>query len=163
MNEKGLLIKGITKDHYYSLGAYLFAFINFWAYIAFSQYMLIWYANLPEETFWFLNRWEGNWMYVSLGLILVHFLIPYFGLLSQPSKMDPKRLKLMAIWILFAHFYDLYWLIMPTFSKEGIAFGWIEISFPILAVGLVITIFSIKAKKEMDIEKIRLFINWRKV
>jgi hypothetical protein len=148
MNEKGLLIKGIKRDHYYSLGAYLFAFINFWAYIAFSQYMLIWYANLPEETFWFLQRWEGGWMFVSIALIIIHFAVPYFGLLSQPSKMNPKRLMFMSLWILFAHLVDLYWLIMPTYSKEGIPFGWIELAFPILAIGIVITVFSIKARKE---------------
>ncbi|NOG99141.1 MAG: quinol:cytochrome C oxidoreductase [Ignavibacteriae bacterium] len=148
MNEKGLLIKGIKKDHYYSLGAYLFAFINFWAYIAFSQYMLIWYANLPEETFWFLQRWEGGWMYISIALIIIHFVVPYFGLLSQPSKMNPKRLMFMSIWILFAHIIDLYWLIMPTYSKDSVPLGWIELAFPILAIGAVITVFSIKAKKE---------------
>jgi hypothetical protein len=148
MNEKGLLINGIKRDHYYSLGAYLFAFTNFWAYIAFSQFMLIWYANLPEETIWFLQRWEGSWMYLSLALIVIHFIVPYFGLLSQPSKMNPKRLMFMSVWILFAHIIDLYWLIMPTYSRDGIALGWIEISFPLLAIGIVITIFNMKSKKE---------------
>jgi hypothetical protein len=148
MNEKGLLINGIKRDHYYSLGAYLFAFTNFWAYIAFSQFMLIWYANLPEETIWFLQRWEGSWMYVSIALIIIHFIVPYFGLLSQPSKMNPKRLMFMSVWILFAHLVDLYWLIMPTYSREGVALGWMEIGFPILAIGIAVTIFTIKSKKE---------------
>jgi hypothetical protein len=146
--EKGYFVKGMVRDHYYSLGALLFAFVNFWAYIAFSQYLLIWYANLPEETFWFLHRWEGNWMFVSIGLIIVHFIVPYFGLLSQPSKMDPKRLKFMSVWILFAHFYDLYWLVMPTYGKGYAVFGWIELGFPILAVGLLILIFTFKSKNQ---------------
>ena len=81
LNEKGYLVAGLKKDHYYSLGALLFAFTNFWAYIAFSQFLLIWYANLPEETFWYLQRWEGSWMYVTIALIFVHFVVPYFGLL----------------------------------------------------------------------------------
>jgi hypothetical protein len=148
LNEKGYFVKGIKSDHYYSLGAMLFAFTNFWAYIAFSQFLLIYYANLPEETFWFINRWEGSWMYVSLFLILVHFLIPYFGLLSQPSKMNPKRLKIMSIFILFAHMVDLYWLIMPTYSREGIVFGWMEIGYPLLAFGLVILVFSYVSKNK---------------
>lgn len=148
LNEKGLLVKGITKDHYYSLGALMFAFTNFWAYIAFSQYLLIWYANLPEETFWFLARWEGSWMYFSIGLIIVRFLVPYIGLLSQPSKMNPKRLKIMSVWILFAHIYDLYWLIMPTYSKDGIVFGWIEFGFPLLAGGILILVFNMRAKNQ---------------
>ncbi len=148
LNEKGYFIKGITRDHYYSLGALLFAFTNFWAYIVFSQYMLIWYANLPEETIWFLQRWQGGWMYLSIGLIIIHFVIPYFGLLSQPSKMNPKRLLFMSVWILFAHIYDLYWIIMPSFSPEGILFGWMELGFPLVAVGLIILIFTMKANNE---------------
>ncbi|HOI30842.1 MAG TPA: quinol:cytochrome C oxidoreductase [Melioribacteraceae bacterium] len=147
LNENGYLVKGLTNDHYYSLGAFMFAFTNFWAYIAFSQFLLIWYANLPEETFWFLQRWEGNWMYVSIGLIFIRFAIPYFGLLTQPSKMDPKRLMIMSVWLLFAHLYDLYWLAMPNYSKVGALFGWIELAFPMLSIGVVILLFVNLSKK----------------
>ena len=147
LNEKGYLLKGLDKDHYYSLGALLFAFVNFWAYIAFSQFLLIWYANLPEETIWFLQRWDGSWKYISILLMIVQFLVPYFGLLSQPSKKDGKKLKFFAVWILAAHYIDLYWLAMPTFSKEGFVLGWIELAYPILAVGIVVLVFSLKSKK----------------
>jgi hypothetical protein len=147
LNENGYLVKGLTSDHYYSLGAFMFAFTNFWAYIAFSQFLLIWYANLPEETFWFLQRWEGNWIYFSIGLMFVRFVIPYFGLISQPSKMDPKRLMIMSVWLLFAHWYDLYWLAMPNYSKEGVLFNWIELAFPILTVGIVILLLVQLSKK----------------
>jgi len=147
LDERGLFLKGINQDHYYSLGALLFAFINFWAYIAFSQFLLIYYANLPEETFWFLNRWEGSWIWVSLLLIVVHFIVPYFGLLSQPSKKNPKRLKFMSIWIIGAHLLDLYWLIMPTYSPEGIALNWNELAFLMLMVGIMIISFGYKAKR----------------
>ncbi|NOX66989.1 MAG: quinol:cytochrome C oxidoreductase [Chlorobi bacterium] len=146
LNEKGLLVKGIKKDHYYSLGALLFAFINFWAYIAFSQYLLIWYANLPEETFWFIQKWEGSWMIFSIIFLIVHFGVPYFGLLSQPSKMDPKRLKFMSAWLIFAHIMDLYWIVMPTFSPDSFVFGWIEIGFIILGIGIVMVVFYFKAR-----------------
>ncbi|MGK9367859.1 quinol:cytochrome C oxidoreductase [Melioribacter sp. Ez-97] len=147
LSENGYLVKGISSDNYYSLGALLFAFTNFWAYIAFSQYLLIWYANLPEETFWFLERWEGSWKFVSIGLIFIRFVIPYFGLLSQPSKKDPKRLVVMSFIILIAHYYDLYWMVMPTFAKEGFVFGWIEIGFILLAAGILITVFGYMANK----------------
>lgn len=147
LNENGYLVKGLNSNHYYSLGALLFAFTNFWAYIAFSQFMLIWYANLPEETFWFLQRWEGTWIVFTIGLIFVRFVIPYFGLLSQPSKMNPKRLLVMSIWILFAHWYDIYWLAMPNYSKGGVLFGWIELGFILFAAGLVILIFNLMAKR----------------
>lgn len=141
LNENGYLVIDLSRDHYYSLGALLFAFVNFWAYIAFSQYLLIWYANLPEETIWFLNRWQGSWLYFSIGLIIIHFVVPYFGLLSQPSKMNPKRLLFMSIWILFAHYYDLYWITMPNYSKNQVIFSWNEISFLIFAIGLITIIF----------------------
>lgn len=147
--ENGYLHPRINQDHLYSLGALLFAFINFWGYIAFSQYMLIWYANLPEETFWYLNRWEGMWIYISLFLIVVHFVVPYSVLLSQPAKMDPKRLKFAAIWILFAHFIDLYWLIMPNYHSEG-STSWLfllEFAFPMAAIGFLCIVFYLRFKK----------------
>ena len=99
LNERGYLVAGLGKDHYYSLGTLLFVFTNFWAYIAFSQFMLIWYANVPEETYWFIARWKNGWEYVSLALIFMKFLVPYFVLLSQPSKMDGRKLKFIGIWL----------------------------------------------------------------
>jgi hypothetical protein len=133
----------LGRDHYYNLGALLFVFTNFWAYIAFSQFMLIWYANLPEETFWFMKRWEEGWQWVGIGLILARFAIPYFVLLPQDAKMDPKRLKFMGLWIAAAHLLDLYWLTMPAMGG-GTAIGWIEIAFPLLIAGALILLFRYK-------------------
>ena len=147
LKENGYIIPGLSNDSYYSLGALLFAFTNFWAYIAFSQYMLIWYANIPEETVWMLQRWHGSWKIVSLGLIVIHFLVPYAALVSQPSKSNPKRLLWVSVWILFAHLFDLYWLIMPTFNRVGAVLSWIELAFPTMAVGLVVLLFYYKSRK----------------
>jgi hypothetical protein len=144
LHENGYLPK-LQRDSFYSLGALMFAFINFWAYIAFSQFLLIWYADLPEETIWFISRWHHGWEYVSILLIIVHFAVPYFALLTQDSKMDMKRLKLMAVWILFAHLLDLYWLVMPSYS-ESVTIGWMELGFPILLTGLVLVVFAFKVK-----------------
>lgn len=150
LKEKGYFSPWMNDDHLFSLGALLFAFINFWAYIAFSQFILIWYADLPEETFWFLTRWNGGWVYFSLVLIFIHFLVPYFALLTQPSKMNPKRLKFIAVWLLFAHLFDLFWLIMPNMAslKSGYVFSWIDLVFPIAGIGIVILIFNFRAKKD---------------
>jgi len=137
----------LRRDHFYSLGTLMFVFVNFWAYIAFSQFLLVWYANLPEETYWFIARWKNGWEYVSVLLILVHFAVPYFMLLTQDSKMDLKRLKFISIWILFAHLLDLYWLVMPSFSTSPVL-SWMEISFPLFIVGLVIVIFAWKMKRQ---------------
>lgn len=145
LGEKGY-ITGINRDHYYSLGALMFGITNFWAYIAFSQFLLIWYANIPEETFWFVQRWQGGWAVISVVLIIIKFAVPYAGLLSQPSKSDPKKLKTMSVIILFAHFFDLYWLVMPTYSKT-ITLSWYELGFPLFVIGILILVFNINAKK----------------
>ncbi|HLP16441.1 MAG TPA: quinol:cytochrome C oxidoreductase [Bacteroidota bacterium] len=147
LNERGYLVAGLKKDHYYSLGTLLFVFTNFWAYIAFSQFMLIWYANVPEETFWFVSRWRNGWQYVSYALILGRFIVPYFVLLSQPSKMDVRKLKFMGIWIFVAHILDIYWIVMPSFSRS-LVLGWQELGFPILITGLIGLIFVFKSKRE---------------
>ncbi len=148
--EKGFFENILRKDHFYNLGALLFAFVNFWAYIAFSQFLLIWYANLPEETFWMIHRWEKGWEIFSFILIFGHFLIPYFSLLSQQAKSNLSRLKFMSIWILLMHYLDLYWLAMPSLYKE-ITFGWIEISFLILGTGFTLTLFIIRFDKMKNI------------
>ncbi|MDZ7623169.1 MAG: quinol:cytochrome C oxidoreductase [Ignavibacteriaceae bacterium] len=150
LKENGYLHPAMTNDHLYSLGALLFAFVNFWGYIAFSQYMLIWYADLPEETFWFMQKWEGSWAIFSIGLIIIKFLVPYIVLVSQPSKMDPKKFKFISVWLLFAHLYDLFWFVMPEMEElsGGYSFSWIDLVFPIAAVGLIILVFNMKAKKE---------------
>lgn len=141
--EKGYFGNLLKKDHFYNLGALLFAFINFWAYIAFSQFLLIWYANLPEETFWMIHRWENGWEIFSFILIFGHFLIPYFSLLSQQSKSNLSRLKFMSLWIIAMHYVDLYWLVMPSLYKE-VSFGWIELSFILLGVGIIFSLFVIR-------------------
>ena len=150
LKEKGYYQPWITDDHLYSFGALLFAFVNFWAYIAFSQFLLIWYANLPEETFWFLTRWEGSWSIISILLIIVHFVVPYAVLLSQPAKMNPQKLKFISIWLLFAHLLDIFWLVMPNMQgmKSGYYFSWIDFVFPILGIGLVMLVLSYFSKNK---------------
>lgn len=146
LNEKGYLVKGITTEHYYSLGALMFAFVNFWAYIAFSQFLLIWYANLPEETFWMIMRWEGSWKYFTIAFIFIHFVIPYFALVSQPSKMNPKRLVQISALLLVAHFMDMYWLSFPTLNKDGVLLGIFELAAPMIIAGIVIVVLYLKMK-----------------
>lgn len=144
LREKGYFIQGIKDDHYYSLGTLMFAFTAFWGYIAFSQYMLIWYADMPEETSWFMHRWEGGWIYASIILIIIHFIVPFFSLLSFSSKTNPKRLKFISVWILVSHFFDLYWIIMPGMAQAGrpYYFSWMDLAFPVALVGFVMIIFA---------------------
>ncbi len=149
LKENGYFVDQIKKDHYYSLGTMLFAFTCFWGYMAVSQYLLIWYGDLPAETTWFIHRWHGLWTVLSIALIIGHFIVPFLALLSFPSKTDPKRLKFMSIWILVVHFLDVYWMIMPGMKVEsgGYFFSWSDLVFPVAVVGLLIIIFTSMAKK----------------
>ena len=147
LNENGYLVSNIKDNNYYSFATLLFGFNVFWAYIGFSQYMLIWYADIPEETFWIMMRMKGSWSYFSIGLIFVHFVIPFLILLPRSSKVKPKLLTIISVWLLFAHAYDLYWLIMPTYFTEGFVFGWSELGFLMFAFGLIITVFRMRAAK----------------
>lgn len=116
----GRLARVIGPRHYYDMGTLLFAFTVFWAYIAFSQYMLIWYSNISEETAWFLPRRTGSWSAVAMLLVFGHFLVPFFFLMSRWVKRRRGLVALAAVWMLAMHWVDLYWLIMPEFSPAGI-------------------------------------------
>ena len=110
----GLLRGVVTKEHYHDLGKLTFAFVFFWGYIAFSQYMLIWYANMPEETQFYMMRQIGPWAGVSLALIVVHFVLPFLGLMSRHVKRLLPLFAFWLVWLLVAHAFDLFWLIMPN-------------------------------------------------
>ncbi len=115
----GRVTQEITTEHYHDAGKLLFAFgIVFWAYIAYCQYMLIWYANLPEETAWFIPRQLGGWGAVSLFLLFGHFFGPFLFLISRHPKRRQGVLLFAAAWMLFVHFIDVYWLVMPTIPPE---------------------------------------------
>jgi len=114
------LLKGIvTAEHFQDMGKLLFAFgMVFWAYIGFSQYMLIWYANIPEETGWFLARQLGGWAPVSWALLFGHFVIPFVAVMSKWQKRRTLVLAAAAVWMLCFHYVDLYWLIMPEIPHD---------------------------------------------
>lgn len=116
LQSAGYLQKVVTEEHYHLMGKLLFAFTVFWAYIAFSQYMLYYYANIPEETIWFQHRNTGTWYHASLFLVFGRFFLPFLLLLTQPAKKNPIRLGVAAGWILLMHLYDLYWMIMPEYQ-----------------------------------------------
>ncbi len=146
LNEKGKFPVKLTRDHYYNLGAFLFAFINFWAYIAFSQFMLQWYGNLRDETSWYIPRMHGSWAVVSIILVLGEFLIPFFMLVSRGAKMNPRRLVFVSVWLLVAHAIDIYWMTMPEYNSHSVVFGLGEVAFLVLSAGIVLSVFAWKAK-----------------
>ena len=120
MRRAGLLDTVINAEHLHDIGKFLFAFTAFWAYIAFSQFFLMWYANLPEETIWYKARMEGSWMTVSLFLMAGHFVAPFFYLMGRGVKRNGATLAVGGVWLLAMHFLDLYWQVMPTLHPEGL-------------------------------------------
>jgi hypothetical protein len=109
-------LKGLVNvEHFHDIGKLMFAFIFFWGYIAFSQFVLIWYADIPEETLWFKHRMFGPFANISWVLVFGHIFIPFLGLLSRHVKRNRMGLKFWAIWILVMHAVDLFWLIMPSY------------------------------------------------
>lgn len=114
----------VTPEHVHNLGKLMLAFTCFWAYIAFSQFLLIWIANLPEEVPFFIVRMKGAWGAVGASLIIIHFLIPFGCLLSRSLKRNRSSLAAVAFWILLVHAVDLYWLIMPALSPDRLVFHW---------------------------------------
>jgi len=107
-----------NPNHYHSLGKWMLAFTAFWAYMAFSQYLLIWIANLPEEVPWYLARNVGGWAPVGVFLVVFHFIVPFFLLLSRPLKRSPRALGAMSVYVLVVHYVDVYWVMMPALRHE---------------------------------------------
>ncbi len=118
-------LPSVNKEHYHDLGKLMFAFVFFWGYIAFSQFMLIWYANLPETNYWFElrgittvggNPYISGWTWVAVALLFGHLLIPFLGLLSRWIKRSKKLLGFWAVWLLVMHWVDHWWVVMPNYA-----------------------------------------------
>jgi hypothetical protein len=134
MQRARLLDTIISAEHLHDIGKFLFAFTAFWAYIAFSQFFLIWYANMPEESIWFKARLEGSWKTVSILLMVGHFAAPFFYLMGRAVKRRGSTLAIGGAWLLVMHFVDLYWQIMPTLHPEGFRPSVLDVA-AFLAVG----------------------------
>jgi hypothetical protein len=115
----------ITAEHYQDLGKYLFGFVVFWAYIAFSQYMLYWYGGIPEETVWFQHRLQNGWQWHSAALVIFHFAVPFLVLLPRATKRASLVLGVMTVWLIGMHWFDLHWVALPVLRGSG-GFHWLD-------------------------------------
>ncbi len=131
---KGYLDGLVNDNHIHDIGKFMFAFTVFWAYIAFSQFMLIWYANLPEETGYYLRRFNSGWLGLSIFLLVGKFLVPFVFLLPRGAKRSEARLKKVAIFMLIAQWIDVLWIVQPEFFQEGPRVGIFEI---LIAMGFL--------------------------
>ncbi len=154
LQSMGKLNESVTKEHYHDLGKLLFGFNVFWAYIAFSQYMLQWYANMPEETLWYYHRQEGQWLYVSLILIFGHFIFPFFGLISRAIKRRKLLVSFWSAWLMIMVWIDLYWLVMPNYSHGVIPFSIYDISC-LVGIGLLFKAMAAYSSSRQSLLAIR--------
>jgi len=116
----------VNAEHYHMMGKLLFCFSIFWGYIGFSQYMLIWYGNIPEETSWFLRRNIGSWNTLSITLVVGRFFIPFLYLLFQYTKRTPRFLAFMSLWVLAMHLLDIFVTIDPFIHPTGVQVSWLD-------------------------------------
>ena len=121
--KQGLLDGLVDENHLHDLGKFMFAFTVFWAYIAYSQYMLIWYANMPEETVFYIPRVSGTWTYMSASLLLFKFIVPFLVLLSRRAKRNSAVLISTAVLILVMQYVDLHWLVYPNLDDKNVLLG----------------------------------------
>ena len=132
----------ITSAHLHDLGKLLFAFLMLWAYLTFSQYLIIWSANLAEEIPHYLIRWDNGYQWVSVFMIVAHFALPYVLLLSRDIKRDWKRLRMVATWVLVARIVEYYWHVAPEFHTDGLSVGLLDFAVPIAIGGIFLALYA---------------------
>ena len=143
LRNAGYLKNIVSLEHYHIMGKLMLAFTIFWAYIGFSQYMLIWYANIPEETVYFLRRNTETWQILSTALVVGHFFVPFLLLLFNFGKKSPAFLCGMALWILSMHLLDVYVIVLPALHKAGVVVSWLDIAC-LIAIGSTLAAVFLK-------------------
>jgi len=141
LRRKDILANEVSFEHYHDLGKLVFAFLIFWAYVAFSQYFLIWYANIPEETIWYSHRYGGGWKYWTWLLVVGSFIIPFLIMIVRGSKRNLFMMRIMTGWILFMHWVDLYWITLPNHDHHHAMISWIDFAAMIGIGGIYLGLF----------------------
>ncbi|HEX5474729.1 MAG TPA: hypothetical protein VFX12_08725 [Vicinamibacterales bacterium] len=126
----------------HDIGKLTLAFVMLWAYMAFSQFLIIWAGNLPEEIPYYLLRMRSGWQYVSILIIVGHFALPFSLLLSRDLKRHPHLLARVALFILAMRLVDLIWMIAPNFNQSGFPVHWLDVVVPLGLVGIWVYLFS---------------------
>jgi hypothetical protein len=132
----------VAQLHFHDLGKLLLALVMLWSYFAFSQFLIIWSANLPEEIRWYLPRIHGTWGAIALVVVVLHFAFPFLFLLSRSFKRHAGKLVIVAVLILVMRLVDLFWMITPNFTHEHFHISWMDLVAPIGMGGLWLATFA---------------------
>ena len=132
----------VERRHFHDLGNLLLAFVVFWTYVSFSQFIIIYAGNLPREIDWYLHRIAGHWRWVAGFLAVFHFLVPFALLLFRVMKQDVRRLVWIAGWILAVVVLGVYWQVQPTFFPDGLHVHWLDFTAFVGIGGLWIALFT---------------------
>jgi hypothetical protein len=133
-------------DTLHDLGKLMFAFVMVWAYISYSQFLIIWSGNLPEEIPWYLRRFHGGWRWVGLFLVVFHFAVPFLLLLSRSRKRRAASLGAIALWILAVRVLDVFWIVRPEVPHVGLGLHWLDLTLPVGIGGLWLGMFARELK-----------------
>jgi hypothetical protein len=133
--------KVVQPAQFGDLGSLLLAFVMIWAYLALSQLLITWSGNLPEEISWYLRRSVGGWKWVGYLLVVAHFVAPFLVLLSRRLKRNARALAFVALWLIFARYVDVYWLVVPSFEEGGLRVHWMDLLAPIGVGGVWFWLF----------------------
>ncbi len=137
LQRSGRVTDEITVENYHDMGKLMFGFVVFWGYIAFSQFMLIWYANIPEETFWYNMRFKNPaWLNISIALLFLHLFIPFLGIMARSVRRSKPFLVIACLYLLAVHWIDHYWIVMPQYNYDSYNLT-TEFAFPIVELMLL--------------------------
>lgn len=148
----------VTKQHLHDLGNMMFAFMVLWAYLSFSQFIIIWAGNLPDEIPWYLRRLRGGWGWVALALVVFHFAIPFVLLLLRSVKRQANRLFQVCLLMIVIRLVDVYWIVKPAFYNQQLKINWTDFVTPVAVGGLWLAAFfwQLKSRPLVPIRDPRL-------
>jgi hypothetical protein len=146
LSKEGPMNHVVNPSHFHDLGKFLFAFIMLWAYLSFSQFIIIYSANTQEEIPHYWVRSQHGWQWIGWTLVIFHFILPYVMLLARDIKRDWSRVSKIALWIVGIRVVDYYWHVAPEFHNDGLSLGLIDVALPIALGGIFVMLFAMQLK-----------------
>ncbi|MGE3519763.1 MAG: hypothetical protein AB7J63_12500 [Vicinamibacterales bacterium] len=141
LSKRKPMSEALTRTYLNDIASLMFAFVVLWAYFSFSQYLIIWSGNLPEEIEWYLHRMHGGWQAMGVILVIFHFVLPFFLLLIRRIKQSRPLVAKIAMAIIFARLLDLFWLIAPETHHDGISVSWMDIVLPATLIAIWVGLY----------------------